>query len=60
MKLLNEKDESGEDKVRSDKELNQKKDIKHVRRSVRKRTQRFEIKPDEIGECDDKNDQDYK
>ena len=58
--LLNEQDGSKEDKTKDDKELNKKEDIRHVRRSIRKRTQRFEIKPEEIGECNDKNDQDYK
>ena len=58
--LLNEKGVLEEDKTEDDKESNKKEDIRHVRRSVRKRTQRFEITPEEIGECDDKNDQDYK
>ena len=58
--LLNEKGVLEEDKTEDDKESNKKEDIRHVRRSVRQRTQRFEIKPEEIGECDDKNDQDYK
>ena len=31
-----------------------------VRRSNRKRIQRINIQPDEIGDCDDENDQDYK
>ena len=31
-----------------------------VRRSNRKRCQRINIQPDEIGNCDDENDQDYK
>ena len=31
-----------------------------VRRSKRKRNQRFDIRPDEIGDCDDENDEDYK
>ena len=30
-----------------------------VRRSNRKRIQRINIQPDEIGDCDDENDQDY-
>ena len=32
----------------------------NVRRSSRQRKQRIEINPDEIGDCDDKNDLDYK
>ena len=31
-----------------------------VRRSHRKRNQRINIQPDEIGDCDDENDTDYK
>ena len=31
-----------------------------VRRSNRKRCQQINIQPDEIGNCDDENDQDYK
>ena len=31
-----------------------------VRRSKRKRNQRLDIRPDEIGDCDDENDEDYK
>ena len=38
--LLNEQDVLEEDKTKNDKELNKKEDIRHVRRSVRKRTQR--------------------
>ena len=60
MELLNEKDKSEENEVKNDVKSYQNEDTKHVRRSVRKCTQRFEIKPDEIGECDDRNDQDYK
>ena len=32
----------------------------NVRRSSRQHKQRIEINPDEIGDCDDKNDPDYK
>ena len=31
-----------------------------IRRSKRKRNQRFNIHPDEIGECEDEKDEDYK
>ena len=31
-----------------------------VRRSKREHKQRIKISPDEIGECDDENDKDYK
>ena len=43
-------------------ENNETKDesIIEVRRSHRKRNQRINIQPDEIGDCDDENDQDYK
>ena len=34
--------------------------IQTVRRSNRNRNQRFNIHPDEIGECDDEKDDDYK
>ena len=46
--------------MRSDVRSNQDENVQNVRRSGRKHTQRFKIKPDEIGECDDKNDKDYK
>ena len=32
----------------------------NVRRSSRQHKQRIEINPDEIGDCDDKNDPEYK
>ena len=51
-----EETQSKEDEVRSDLKSNSQ----SVRRSERKHTQRFEIRPDEIGECDDENDQDYR
>ena len=31
-----------------------------IKRSKRDRKQRIKISPDEIGECDDKNDKEYK
>ena len=34
--------------------------IIEVRRSQRKRNQRMEIQPDQIGDCDDTKDIDYK
>ena len=40
--------------------LNQDENVQNVRRSERKHIQRIEINPDEIGECDDENDDDYK
>ena len=56
----NENHESKEDEVRSDVISNQDENVQNVRRSDKKCMQRFKIKPDEIGECDDKNDKDYK
>ena len=56
MELPDENDKSKDDKVRNDVKSN----TQSIRRSDRKHTQRFEINPDEIGECDDRNDQDYK
>ena len=35
-------------------------DIPNVRRSTRPRKQRMDINQEEIGDCDDKNDPDYK
>ena len=37
-----------------------KKNIQGVRRSEQKHKRRIKINPDEIGECDDENDKDYK
>ena len=34
--------------------------IQNVRRSNRNRKQRFNIHPDEIGECEDEKDEDYR
>ena len=37
-----------------------KEESRHVRRSERIHKQRYDIQPEEIGDCDDKTDQDYK
>ena len=55
--------ESIEDELITDKVENDEtgdKVIQTVRRSNRNRNQRFNIHPDEIGECDDEKDEDYK
>ena len=55
----NELNDPEEEKPKDDKETNDMEESKNVRRSERIRKQRYDIKPEEIGECDDKNDQDY-
>ena len=40
--------------------VNEVKNNHNVRRSSRNRKQRIDINQDEIGDCDDKNDPDYK
>ena len=55
--------ESLEDELITDKVENDEtgdKVIQTVRRSNRNRNQRFNIHTDEIGECDDEKDEDYK
>ena len=53
-------EESGEDKTKVVKENPKMEESRHVRRSERVRKQRYDIQPDEIGDDDDKTDQDYK
>ena len=55
-----ENDKTRNDELRINARLNQDENVQNVRRSERKHTQRFKINPDEIGECDDENDEDYK
>ena len=52
--------ESREDKTIDDKEYPSGEENRHVRRSERIHKQRYDIQPEEIGDCDDKTDQDYK
>ena len=54
--------ESSEDEVTDKFENNETSDkaMQIVRRSNRNRNQRYNIHPDEIGECDDEKDEDYK
>ena len=40
--------------------VDEAKDIQNVRRSSRHHKQRMDINQEEIGDCDDKNDPDYK
>ena len=41
-------------------EIDQTDNVQSVRRSSRKHKQRIELNPDEIGDCDNENDPDYK
>ena len=55
------KDENNDkDEAENDVQPNQDENVQNVRRSSRKDMQRVKIKPDKIGECDDKNDKDYR
>ena len=58
--LPSEQKESGKDNLRSDKENPKLEESRHVRRSEWVRKQRYDIQPEEIGDDDDKTDQDYK
>ena len=58
--LPSEQRESREDKVIDVKEYPNKEESGHVRTSERVHKQRYNIQPEEIGDCDDKTDQDYK
>ena len=48
------------DEVRNNESSDQDENHQGVRRSKREHKQRIKISPDEIGECDDENDKDYK
>ena len=55
-----EKNVNDESRHKMNDEKDQDENIQSVRRSERKHIQRIKINPDEIGECDDENDKDYK
>ena len=55
-----ENDKPKVEKAKCDVKSSQNGNTQGVRRSERKRTQRFAINQDDIGECDDRNDRDYK
>ena len=57
--VSNKKDETI-NRVENDEQLNQIDNAQGIKRSTREHKQRIEISPDEIGDCDDENDQDYK
>ena len=40
--------------------INQENNVQIIRKSMREHKQRIKIDPDEIGDCDDENDKDYK
>ena len=46
--------------VENDETKNQADNVQSIRRSTREHNQRIKITPDEIGDCDDENDEDYK
>ena len=60
----NEPDELRNDEndeiVENDETLSQADNVQGIRRSTREHKQRIKITPDEIGDCDDENDKDYK
>ena len=56
----NEVTEPVEERNNENDTMDEAKALHKVRRSSRQRKQRMEINPDEIGDCDDKNDLDYK
>ena len=59
--ITNDKHKNDEnDELRNDGNSVQTEHIQGVRRSKREHKQRINISPDEIGDCDDENDQDYK
>ena len=55
-----DQEESREDKNKVAEEAPTTETIRHVRRSERVRKQRYDIQPDEIGDNDDRTDQDYR
>ena len=60
----NESDELRNDEndeiVENDETLSQADNVQGIRRSTREHKQRIKITPDEIGDCDDEKDKDYK
>ena len=56
----NENDETRNDEVRNNESSDRDENHQGVRRSKREHKQKIKINPDEIGECDDENDKDYK
>ena len=46
--------------VENDETKNQADNVQSIRRSTREHKQRIKITPDEIGDCDDEKDEDYK
>ena len=46
--------------VENDETQNQADNVQSIRRSTREHRQRIKITPDEIGDCDDEKDEDYK
>ena len=55
-----DQEESRGDKTKVSEETPKMEEIIHVRRSERVRKQRYNIQPDDIGDDDDKTDQDYR
>ena len=55
-----ENDKPKVEKVKHDDKSSQNGNTQGIRRSERKRTQRFAINQDDIGDCHDRKDQDYK
>ena len=59
--IRNDEQENDEkEEVRNNGSSGRKENHQGVRRSKREHKQRINISPDEIGECDDENDKDYK
>ena len=58
--MSEDNDKSKVKKTKHDDKSSQDGNTQTVRRSERKHTQRFPINQDDIGECDDRNDKDYK
>ena len=59
--IRNDEQENDEnDELRNNGSSDRKENNQGVRRSKREHKQRINISPDEIGECHDENDKDYK
>ena len=58
--MMNDKKDETMNESGNDGNSGQTENIQGIRRSKREHKQRIKINPDEIGDCDDENDEDYK
>ena len=59
-KMITDKKDETINGLENDESSGQTNNIQGIRRSGREHKQRIKIPPDEIGDCDDENDKEYK